>query len=704
VTGPRAALRRRAGAGRGARPERGRVRARAAGPAADGTRAGGTAAGGTRAAGPAAGGTRAGGTAASGTRAGGAGAGIAPAAVVRRVAGLAGPDRGRFAAGIGLGLLAAGSAVALMAAAAWLISAAALRPELFTLTAAIVGVRAFAIGRAGFRYAERLVSHDVAFRLLARIRVRVYRHLEPLAPAGLPAFRRGDLLSRLVADVDTIQDLPLRVVQPAAVAAVAGAASVGLAAALLPAAGAVLVAALLAAALAVPAVAAWAGRRADARLAGARAELAAGVVELLRAQPDLVAYGAAGQRLAAIEARDAELTRLARTTAAASGLAAGLAALCGGLAAWGSLAVGIPAVRSGALDGVALAVVVLVPLAAFEIVQPLPTALAALARVRRGGARVLAVLDTPAPVPEPAAPLPLPTGVAWTVRLRGVRARWPAPGDPDGAADRPAAVDGPATGAGTGGPRRRGGADRPMDGTDRPADGADRPAAVDGVDLDLAPGRRVAVVGASGAGKTTLAAVLLRFVEADGGTYELGGADVRRLAGDDVRRVVGLCAQDAHVFDSTVRENLRLARPEADDAALRAALAGARLLAWVDGLPAGMDTFVGERGALMSAGQRQRLALARALLAGFPVLVLDEPAANLDPRTADALTRDLLAAGAGRPATLLITHRLALLDRVDEVVVLDAGRVVERGTHRQLLRAGGRYRMLWDLERSADPG
>ena len=578
---------------------------------------------------------------------------------IGRLIRLAAPDRARFAAGTGLGILAVGSGVALMAAAAWLISAAALRPELFTLTAAIVGVRAFAIGRAGFRYAERLVSHDVAFRLLARIRVRVYRHLEPLAPAGLPAFRRGDLLSRLVADVDTIQDLPLRVLQPAAVAAAAGGLSVGLVAVLLPAAGVVLLAALLTAALAVPAVTGWASRRADRRLASARAELAAGVVELLRAQPELVAYGATADRLAATEARDAELTRLARSAAVATGLAAGLAALCGGLAVWGSLAVGVPAVRSGALDGVALAVIVLVPLAAFETVQLLPTALAALTRVRRSGQRVLGVLDTPVPVPEPATPAPLPDHPEWTIRLRGGRARWPG-GEPD------------------------------------------RPAAVDGVDLDLTPGRRVAVVGASGAGKTTLAAVLLRFVDLAGGTYELGGADVRRLSGDDVRRVVGLCAQDAHVFDSTIRENLRLARPGASDEGLRAALGKARLLDWVDGLPAGLGTFVGERGALMSAGQRQRLALARVLLADFPVLVLDEPAANLDPPTADALTRDVLAASAGR-TTLLITHRLTGLDQVDEVVVLEAGRVVERGSHRDLVRAGGRYRAFWDLERAAEP-
>jgi thiol reductant ABC exporter CydC subunit len=578
---------------------------------------------------------------------------------LRRLLDLGAPQRGRFAVACLLGGLSTASAVALLATAAWLISAASLRPPILELTIAVVGVRAFALSRAVCRYAERLASHDVAFRMLAALRVRFYRHLEPLAPAGLPAFRRGDLLSRLVADVDTVQDLPLRVLQPAVAAALAAGLSVGLLWWLLPAAAAVLAAALLVAAAAVPMVTAWAGRRADARMAGARATLTSRVVELVRAQPDLIAYAAAGRHLAAIQDTDAELTRVARRSAAAAGLGAGLAALCGGLAVWGALVTGTGAVRSGTLDPVALAVVVLVPLAAFEAVQLLPSALAALTRVRRSAERILEVVDTPAPVVEPEPPGSLPGTGPWTVRLQGVRARWP-DGDPEA------------------------------------------PAAVNGVDLDVAAGRRVAVVGESGAGKSTLAAVLLRFVDPVAGRYELGGVDVRRLAGDDVRRVVGLCAQDAHVFDSTIRENLQLARPEADDDALRDALRRTRLLDWVDTLPEGLDTFVGERGARMSGGERQRLALARVLLADRPVLVLDEPTANLDAAMADALVDDFLAATAGR-TTLLITHRLARLEAVDEVVVLDGGRVRERGTHAGLLQAGGRYRALWETERAADP-
>jgi ATP-binding cassette subfamily C protein CydCD len=253
--------------------------------------------------------------------------------------------------------------------------------------------------------------------------------------------------------------------------------------------------------------------------------------------------------------------------------------------------------------------------------------------------------------------------------------------------------------------------------------------ALSGFDLTLTPGKRVAVVGVSGSGKTTLAQVLLRFLDAGSGTYTLGGVPAGEMEGDTVRRFVGLCAQDAHLFDSSVRENLRLARPDATEEELRGALDEARLLEWVDALPYGLDTLVGEHGARLSGGQRQRLALARALLAAFPVLVLDEPAEHLDLATADALTADLLAAterkatrpggsagatavpaedgtaaaaAATRPATVLITHRLRGLETVDEIVVLESGRVVQRGTYEDLAVIEGPLRTMLEREQAAD--
>ncbi|MBE1532410.1 thiol reductant ABC exporter subunit CydC [Actinomadura algeriensis] len=572
---------------------------------------------------------------------------------ILRLIGLSRPVRGRLAVAVVFGVLALGSGVALMGTSAWLISRAAQHPPVLMLMVAIVAVRAFGIGRGVFRYAERLVGHDATFRILADLRARVYERLERLAPTGLPAFRGGDLLARLVDDVDAVQDLYLRTLLPCAVAAVVGGASVGVAWALLPAAGAVLLATLLAAGLAAPWLSATVARRAERRTAELRGELAAHVVDTLHGAPELIAYGAAPAQIAEAARIDREFTRATARSAGTAGLGAALSALAGGLAVWGGLATGVPAVREGTLDGVLLAVVVMLPLAAFEVVNGLPLAAQYLERVRASAARVFAVLDGPEPVRDPDEPARLPDG-PHTVRVTDLRARW----TPDG------------------------------------------PLALDGVSLDLAPGRRVAVVGPSGSGKTTLASVLLRFLEPAGGRVTLNGTDVRGLAADDLRTVVGLCAQDAHLFDSTIGENIRLARRSAEDGEIRDALRRARVLGWVESLPSGLDTRVGEHGAQVSGGQRQRIALARVLLADFPVLLLDEPAEHLDTETADALTADLLEATEGR-TTLLVTHRLAGLDAVDEIVVLDRGRVADRGTHAELVARPGIYRSMWERERAA---
>ncbi len=567
--------------------------------------------------------------------------------VLRRVRGDGG-RRGRLLGALGLGSLALGSAVGLMATSGWLISRASQQPPVLYLMVAVTATRAFGIGRAVFRYAERLVSHDAVLRMLADTRVAVYRRLERLAPAGLRGTRRGDLLTRLVADVDAFQDYWLRWLLAAGVALTVSAASVGFTAWLLPEAGAVLAAGLLAAGAGVPLLTATAARRTERRLAPARGMLATRVTDLLTGTAELTVSGALPARTDAARRADGTLTRIAARAAAVTGLGDGLTALVSGLTVTATAAFGAQAVAAGRLSGVAMAVVVLTPLAAFEAVLGLPLAARYRQRVRRSAERVYEVLDAPEPVREPVAPRQAPAS-PFPVVVKGVTARYA-------------------------GQRRE---------------------ALAGLDLTLEEGRRVAVVGASGSGKTTLAQVLLRFLDPEAGSYTLAGVDACALDGDDVRRFVGLCAQDAHLFDSSVRENLLLARKDATEADLRAALDRARLLDWVDALPDGLDTLVGEHGARLSGGQRQRLALARALLAGFPVLVLDEPAEHLDLPTADALTADLLAATEGR-TTLLITHRLAGLDAVDEVIVLDAGRVVQRGPYERLVTKDG---PLWEMAR-----
>ncbi|MFF4169809.1 thiol reductant ABC exporter subunit CydD [Streptomyces sp. NPDC001744] len=578
----------------------------------------------------------------------------APRGVLRRVRDMAGALKGRMTLALSLGSLALGSAVGLMAVSGWLISRASEQPPVLHLMMAVTATRAFGIGRAVFRYAERLVSHDAVLRMLADLRVSVYRRLERITPAGLRRTGRGDLLARLVQDVDALQDYWLRWLLPAGTALVVGVVSTGFTTWLLPEAGAVLAVGLLVAGTAVPAVGGALARRTGRRLAPARGALASAVADLLRGCAELTVAGALRSRVERTRAVDRTLTGIAARQAAATALGAGLSALVCGLTVVAAAVVGVQAVRDGRLDGVSLAVVVLTPLAAFEAVTGLPLAVQYRQRVKHSAERVLDVLDAPVPVHEPRTPVAPPEG-PFPLELTGVSARYA---------------------------------------------GQERPALA-GFGLTLEAGRRVAVVGASGSGKTTLAQVLLRFLDVEEGTYRIGGVPARELEGDAVRRLVGLCAQDAHLFDSSVRENLRLAGVGADDGELREALRRARLLDWVEALPRGMDTLVGEHGARLSGGQRQRLALARALLADFPVLLLDEPAEHLDLTTADALTDDLLRATEGR-TTVLITHRLYGLDAVDEVIVLDGGRAVQRGPYAELAAEEGPLRRMLEREREAD--
>jgi len=554
--------------------------------------------------------------------------------VLLRTAGLLRPAWSRLVLAALLAALAAGCAVALMATSAWLIVRAAQHPPVLTLLVAVVAVRTFGISRGVLRYVERLVSHDAAFAALVEVRVQVVRQLQRLAPAGLPAWRQGDLLARVVSDVEDVQDLALRGFLPVASAGLVFAATLGLAVVLLPAAALVLAAALAAAGVLTPWLWTRAARSTEGGLASVRADRAATVVELLDASTDLRACGAEQQWLARVDTLEAQVQRGVTRAARTAGAGVGIAMLSVGAAVWGTVLVGVPAVRGGSLTGPVPAVLVITPLALTELVTALPAAAQHVQRVRASATRVLAVLDDPEPVPDPIHPAPLPSGVH--LRLQGVDVTWPGRGAPT----------------------------------------------LHGVDLDLTPGRRIAITGPSGSGKTTLLAALLRFVEPSAGTITLDGVDVRTLDADSVRTRISLCDQDAHVFDSTLAENVRLARADATDSEVRAALDAARLGPWIDELPRGVHTRVGEHGALVSGGQRQRLALARALLADRPVLLLDEPTAGLDEANSAALVADLLAAGTGR-TTVLVTHRAVDLADVDEIVVLDAGRIVQRSTRRR---------------------
>jgi ATP-binding cassette subfamily C protein CydC len=571
---------------------------------------------------------------------------------LRRLLALAEAPRRRVPMAVALGAATVLCGVGLMATAGYLISRAAERPAILSLGVAIVGVRFFGIGRPLARYFERLSSHDVALRALGRVRVLVYERIEPLAPAELAGYRQGELLSRTVADVDGLQNLHLRGVMPPLVALLAGAVSVGVAAAFLPAAGIVLAAGLLLGGIAVPVLAGGLADRARRRQAAARGELTAQILELSRGAAELVVYGRESEQLERLRAADGALVRVAARDARAGGVGDGLGILVTGATVAGVLAVSINAHASAGLNSVLIATLALLAMASFEGVQPLAGAARDLSATLGAGRRVLALMEREPAVRDPARPAPAPT--TFDLELEGVWARYvsaesDAFGDPDTSpgADAAARSDAAAW-----------------------ADAAEAPYVLRGLDLSLPAGRRLALVGESGAGKTTVVNLLLRFLDPERGRVTLGGRDLRDYSQQDVRRAIAVAGQEAHLFSASILENVRLARPEATDAEIEGALRRARIWEWIGTLPDGWDTLVGEEGHALSGGQRQRVGLARALLADAPVLVLDEPTAHLDPQTARELMRDIFAAASGK-SILLITHRPEGLDLVEETVVLD---------------------------------
>ncbi|MFC0004666.1 thiol reductant ABC exporter subunit CydC [Micromonospora siamensis] len=616
--------------------------------------------------------------------AGGSGRASAERAVLR----LARPYLGRL---VGAGLLAAATefaGLALMATATWLLMSAAGQPPLDRLTVAIVAVRALAIGRGVFRYTERLAGHDAVLRMITDVRARVFATLSTGRSATTQ--RSGDALSRLVSDVEAVQDLLLRVLVPGAAAALVGVLAVGGAALIsLPAAG-VLAVGLLLAGVALPLLATRLTRRSADQVAPLRGALAVDAIDLTHGAADLAAFGATGTALAAARGRAERLARLERRLAAAGFAVDAAGVLLAGLTAG---AVVLVALRSG-VGGVLVGVLAVGTLAAVEIALALVAAARQRTLLGAGLARVADLLTTPeATAPTATAPGAggpdlgaERTGAADTGGATGLLPPGPGPGPGDAA---PALAEGPHHVRLTGVTVRY---------------RADAAPALDRLDLDLPAGRRVAVVGPSGAGKSTLTAVVTGTVVPERGRITVDGVDLAGYPPEQLPRAVGGLLAEAYVFHATVRENLLLGRPGATDDELAAATRAAGLLDWVRDQPHGWDTVVGEEGGQLSGGQRQRLALARAVLAAPGVLVLDEPTEGLDPAAADAVLASVLAATPAGHSVLLISHRLSGLADFDEIVVLDAGRAVQRGRHAELAAAPGWYREQWLRQEAAERG
>lgn len=560
------------------------------------------------------------------------------------------PQWPQVALSVLLGALTIGASIGLMSSSAWLISMAALHPSVADLGVSVVGVRFFGISRALLRYAERLVSHSLTFRVLARLRVWFYQAIEPLAPARLTSARSGDLLNRIMADVETLDNLYVRVLAPPLVAVgiiFAMGIFMGLIA---PPLGIAIVGFLLAVGLGLTLLSLGLNRAPGRMLVNQRARLRADLVDSVQGLPDLLAFGQEKAWAKRLQAQAAAFSATQTRMAHLNGLQSALNSLLTGLGILTMLILTIPLVASGKLNGVLLAVVVLGSMAAFEAVQNLPQAAQLLEANLQSARRLFEIADLPPAVSEPAAPLPRPTGASLSIH--------------------------------------------------KLCFSYDEAPVLQKIELSLPAGRKIALVGPSGAGKSTLANLLLRFWEYAEGEILLDGQELRRYSAVDSRRLFSVVTQNTYLFNASLRENLQLARPAATLAELEEACRQAELGDWLAALPQGMETLVGERGAQLSGGERQRLAIARALLKNAPIFLFDEPTANLDPLTERRLLKTLNAVSAEK-SLLWITHRLVGLEGMDEIIVLAAGQIVERGQHDQLLAQNGLYARLWTLQNRA---
>lgn len=565
-----------------------------------------------------------------------------------RVLRLFAPYRGWMLLGLGASLVTLLAHVALMAISGWFIAAmAAAGAAGATLNyfAPAALIRGSAIARTLGRYAERLVTHEATLRLLAHLRVWLYARLEPLAPGRLQGIHSGDLLSRLGADIDTLETLYIRTLVPLLTALTGTALLAAFLSRYDGALAVVLLACLGAGGLLVPLWSRRAGAAPGRRLVETEAALRTAAVDGLQGLAELLVYGAADRQAARLARLSADLAAERLRLAGSAGAAQGAMVLCAGLGLWGVLWHGIPLVREGRIAPPELAMLALFALAAVETVAPLPQAVQQLGAALAAARRIFAIVDMPPAVIEPVGASPQPRGFDLT--LRDIRFAYP---------------------------------------------GAERPA-LDGIDLDLPAGRRVALVGPSGSGKSTVLHLLLRFWSPDSGEIRLGGRALADYSGTTVRQYLALVSQHTHLFNATIRDNLLLARPQASRADIESACRAAQIDAFIATLPEGYDTWVGETGVQLSGGEARRIAVARAILKDTPILLLDEPTEGLDAPAEQALLQAVGPLMAGR-SVLLVTHRPVGLEAMDEILVLDAGRVTARGTYAELIACERLPRLL----------
>jgi len=549
-----------------------------------------------------------------------------------------------------LSTLTIGSSVALIGTSSWLISTAALHPSVADLGVSVVGVRFFGIARGIFRYLERLVSHNVTFRLLARLRVWFYEKLEPLAPARLMEYKSGDLLARVIGDVETLENFYVRVISPSLTAVFIGILVSLFFAAFFPPIAPVVLGFFILLGFVLPLLAQLVSRAPGGRLITQRAGIQSQLVDGIQGIADLLAFGRGADRLQQISSAGREYGATQKHMARINGVHSALGTLLTNLGLWLVLILVIPQVTAGNIKGVMLGTFTLMTLASFEAVTPLPLAAQMWNASREAARRLFEVVDA-----EPAVTDHI-RGSKHDVRNSNIEFSHLSFSYP-----------------------------------------AQSTLVLRDLSFTVPHGRSVAIVGPSGAGKSTIANLLLRFWDYDVGEIALGGESLKTLQQDEVRKEIALVAQNSYFFNTSIRENLRLARRGTKPEELERAARQAHIHEFVMNLPQGYDTLIGEQGLRLSGGERQRLAIARALLKEAQILLFDEPTASLDPLTEKQVLDTLFETMKGKTC-VLITHRLIGLDKVDEILVMNEGKIVERGRHHQLLAESGLYRRLWDLQ------
>jgi ATP-binding cassette, subfamily C, bacterial CydCD len=583
---------------------------------------------------------------------------------LRRLLGLVIPFKGLVALSILSGFAAIGSGIGLMGASAYIISAAALHPSIAELQVAIVGVRFFGIIRGLFRYLERLVSHEVTFRLLARLRIWLYQVLEPLAPARLMGYRSGDLLARIIGDIESLENFYVRALAPPLVAVLI-ALAVGIFMLQYQLLLAIVLLTLFAlAAVGIPLLVYLLGQNTGRQLVDQRAALDVALVEGIQGLPELLVYGQARRRAEQIAALSRELGGSQRALARVTGLQAGLNALLSGLGMWAVLVCSILLLHNGQIQGISIAVLALVALTSFEAALPLSQAFQYLESNLEAGRRLFELADLRPVVQDPPVNRSFPELA--TQRAGSNDSNCPALSIHNLSFKYPSSI-------------------------------ASSPYTLHGMSFDLAQGGRLAIVGPSGAGKSTLVNLLLRFWDYQEGEILLGGRELRSYGQEDVRQLISVVAQNTYLFSASIRENLLIACPGASDEQIIRAAQSAQIHQFIQSLPQGYNTWIGEQGLRLSGGERQRLAIARALLKDAPILILDEATANLDALTEHNLLRAIHQDTAGR-TTITITHRLVGMDTMDEILVLHQGRIVERGRLDELMGLKKQYWRMYQLQ------